>query len=281
LSAQQSLIRHLVRNPVRSPIGFETWLVEAFVAMGSERDDAERTASSRKRRLWTEFAKADDELAKRGCGRIFERVDDRSLIFRTPGLPSDVKGSTKRFLYEDRHVVIRWLDNLGDRKFEFLGAALTWFLGARRFKVTTGGNDGGVDFYALLPSWGNTSVIHSPHKYIRIVGQSKYYAGPVGVDAAKLLIKTVEDIRSYTVEMAPRIPTWFVECRGPVVGMIVAPNGFQSGAITKSNFNGIMLADNIDVAEAIIHSRAYRLKRSLKITPHEVLEAALTAVGWR
>lgn len=246
-----------------------------------ERDDAERAANSRKRRLWTEFAKADDELSKRGCVRIFEGIDERSLIFRSPSLPFDAKGSTTRFLYEDRHLVIRWLDNLGNRKFEFLGAALTWFLGARKFEVTAGGNDGGVDFYALVPNWGKTSVIHSPQKYFKVVGQSKYYNGPVGVDPTKLLIKTVEDIRSYTVEMAPRLPTWFVESKGPVVGMIVAPHGFQSGAITKANFNGIMLADNIDVAEAIISSRAYRLKRALKIAPHHVLEAALTTVGWK
>jgi hypothetical protein len=282
MSDQQKLIRHLAKHPVRGPAGFEGWLADAYeTALGFDRILAEKNAATRKARLWTEFSKADEELRKRGCLRIFEIVDRQSYVFRTPCLSDDVFTHARRFTYEDRHRVVAWIDTLTHRKFEYLGAALAWFLGAEKAAVTSGGNDGGVDFYALMPSWGASGIVHSPQKYLKVVGQSKYYDGTVGVDTAKLLIKTVEDIRSYTVEMAPRLPDWFAESRGPVVGLIVSPFGFQAGAVTKAHWNGVMLADGIDVAEAITASRRYRKERARGSSPIQIMNDGLQAVGFK
>jgi hypothetical protein len=282
ISDQQKLFQYLVRNPEFHPIGFETWVAKAAqIVLSVQASSAETLAIRRKQRLWTEFRKYDQELGKRGCLRIFEVVDEPSMIFCSPKQSRYSEVLTSTLLRNDRHRVISWIDTLNDREFEFLGAATAYFLGARQAVVTPRDNDGGVDFYALLPSWGASVVFHSPHKYIKVVGQSKYYTSQASTDVTKLLVKTIDDIRSFTVEMVPRLPDWFKEEKGPVVGIIVAPFGFQSGAVTRAHSNGIMLADSIDVAEAIICSRRYKRRRSAGVDPLTILEDGISAVGWR
>ena len=177
--------------------------------------------------------------------------------------------------------MLRWIDGLNDRKFEYLGAAMAVFLGASQYFVTEKKGDGGVDFYALVPNWGASVLLHSPRKYIRMVGQSKYYQDTVQVDQAKLMVKTVEDIRTLTIDMAHRLPTWFVAGKGPIVGVMVAPFGFQSGAVSQAHSNGILLADSVEGAESIILSRRYKRERGLGRKPTDILGAAMLEVGWK
>lgn len=277
MSDQKALFAFLVRNPPNKPIKFENWLYETLqVALGRNNVDAASESQAKAKRYWNAFQKYDQQLRGKGCAGVFDAVDDVSGIFQTPHDSSD----TTAWARSERPSVIRWIDTVGDSKFEFLGGALVNFVGATKVWVSPHGRDGGVDFYAIVPPWGSSPIFHWPHKSTRVVGQSKFYGGPVPKDDVKLLITTVSDIRSNTVEMSSKVPDWFRLARGPVVGLALGSSGFQSGAQDRADLHGVLLADNVEIAETIVRSRRYRAARAGGSAVEEILEQSVRDAGW-
>jgi hypothetical protein len=280
ISDQDRLFENLTRSIDQSGVlSFLSWLEES--AQDVLRKDATASAayaSANASRLWTHFQKMNNELLVRHRIAAFDIVDLRNRMFVVNGTSNPADRST--WLRSHRAAILRWIDAGTDRKFEYVGAMVAHLCGARRTLVTPRGNEGGVDFYALVPVWGTKGVMYSPERYLKIVGQSKRYSSRMAVDKAREHTQVVASIRHRSTGMDARLPVWFKQTQGPVVGAIVAWRGFQSGATSECHDHGIVTIDAIDLAETILNSRQYNRERGMGKTTAQILDAAIAEVGW-
>ncbi len=259
--------------------GWDSWLLAAAqTELKRDAADAAAFVEANRVRLWNAFLARNEELKRTKGFPALIVVNDRSRLFRIAG-PEDSGSKATATVLRDRFQIIRFIDSLSYRQFEYLGAVLSKYVGARNIHVTPSGNEGGVDFYADVPAWGRSDIFHSPHKSFRVVGQSKFYTDRVGVAKSRELCKVLDAIRHRDVKMEPRVPGWFKDARGPIMGVIVAPYGFQSGLLEDCHQHGIMVADGIDVAHSIAGSRAFKDERSKNRAVNDILLAALADVG--
>ena len=128
-------------------------------------------------------------------------------------------------------------------------------VGATRTYLTQPGNEGGVDFFALIPAPGRCHLFSGTSGPLRIVGQSKRYDSPVEVGRVRDFITTLENVKKRQPSVESHVPNWFRTARGAIVGWIIAHRGLQSGALQMAVDHGIVVADSLDMAEIVTLSR--------------------------
>jgi len=149
------------------------------------------------------------------------------------------------------------IDGLNDREYEALACVSLGLVGASETFLTPPGNEGGVDFFALLPSLGRCHLFAGGHYPLRIIGQSKKYASAVEAGEFKEFLTTIEEVKHGGQSKTEKIvPPWFRAAYGPIVGLVIAHSGFQSGAETRARQHGVITADSLDMAEIVALSRA-------------------------
>jgi hypothetical protein len=271
LPEKQIIFSHLLREEPRvGVLGFQTWLLGASqAALGKTPADAAAFVDARITRLWNDVQRENEVLVRAGLSPVLRVVDEKSRLFEF---------AAQGKLGGDRAAALRWIATIGNAQFEYLGAALAFFCGAPEFAVTKRGGDRGVDFYALVPAWGGSGVFHTPHKHLRVVGQSKYLDGSVQRKDSDALISVLHKIRLKSDNMKDYVPDWFWKARGPVVGIILSQYGFASGTVTECNENGVLLAGSVDIAESIVSSRRFVKSRMAGRSVQEALSEAISTV---
>ena len=92
---------------------------------------------------------------------------------------------------------------------------------------------------------------------MRIVGQSKKYAGAMGPGEFKEFLTTIHEVKHGGQPKTEKIiPPWFRATYGPIISMVIAHNGFQSGAESRARLHGVITADSVDMAEIVALSRS-------------------------
>ena len=152
------------------------------------------------------------------------------------------------------HVVI---DSLTDREYESLSCVVCEVAGASHVHLTPPGNEGGIDFVATLRLSGRTHVFGGLYGALRIVGQCKQYQQPVQVDRVDQFIKTVSDVRHRSPRVVDHLPAWFHASTAPIIGWLIAHNGFQVGAKDEGKQHGIVLSDSRDLVEILACAKAF------------------------
>lgn len=274
-SEQERLFAYFLRNPPLAATGFEPWLrAAAGAVLGKAGALADSYTQANKARLWTAFSRADAELHSRGRAKPIHVLNEPSRVFRARTI-FDAKDPPERAVLQDRPDALQWLDGIDDRDYEFFGAVFVREIGATKVSVSRGSGDRGIDFHALLPLWGPTTITHYPRKVLRVLGQSKMYTSRVQYDKAAYLAETVDLVRKKNPEVYDQVPDWFRVASGPVVGLLVASAGISSGATTVCHDRGVFVADSLDALEEIIRSRRFRLERSSGTSVSKLLDDRL------
>ena len=149
------------------------------------------------------------------------------------------------------------IDTLNDREYEALACVSLRLVGASETFLTPPGNEGGVDFFALLPSPGRCHLFSGGHHPLRIVGQSKKYTSAMEAGEFKEFLTTMEEVKHGGQRKTENIvPVWFRAVYGPIIGLVIAHSGFQSGATTRARQHGVLTAESLDMAEIVALSKA-------------------------
>lgn len=228
----------------------------AQVALGKDTFAAEAYVESNAKSVWSYLLRAQEEEERRGISRIFHIVDATALTLRWCS-PSG-HGRTARHAAKLRHrpAMLSMIDALSDREFEVLACVSLRLAGATETVLTPPGNEGGVDFFALIPSPAQCHLFSGGSHPLRIIGQSKKYSSAVQVGRFKEFLKTIDEVKhGGEPKTEAVIPPWFHAVRGPIIGLMIAHSGFQAGAETRARKHGVIVADSLDLAEMVALSR--------------------------
>lgn len=262
-SDKQRILGWLYRREYKTGIwNFQDELKQAAIeALGKDDIDAESYVRAHSRRRWNELTEACDLDAVRGLEPTFVVVDEISMRFRwytadrTEGLTS--KKRRKLILLASRPCILSQIDTLSARDYEALSCVVCRALGANGVKLTSAGNEGGVDFYATIKFPAHSHLSFGAWGPIRIIGQCKMYQSPVSVEKVKAFVETIEGVKKDYAGHYSEAPSWFKSARGPIVGWVIGHSGFQSGAKNWAKDHGIVWADSRDLAEILSQARTY------------------------
>jgi len=229
----------------------------ARVILGKDGLSAEAYAESNLNAFWNYLLREQESDSQRGVSRVFEIVDPMARTLKWCPLPSHSTLARRAAKLRHRPAILSMIDSLSNREYEALACVSLSLIGASEITLTPPGNEGGVDFFALLPSHGRCHLFSGGHHPIRVVGQSKKYASAMGAGEFKEFLTTMEEVKHGSQAKTNKIvPAWFRAVYGPIVGLVIAHSGFQSGATTRSRQHGILTADSLDMAEIVALSKA-------------------------
>jgi hypothetical protein len=137
------------------------------------------------------------------------------------------------------------------REYEIVSAYLCKLAGASNAYVTKFSGDAGIDFLALIPASTKSYLFPSTSRYVRIVGQAKYWDSPIQRSAIQQLDDTLQDIRHGNYKMMNALPDWFFS-EGPIIGCFLSHSHAQSGAIAEAKQRGIIIGDTRDIVEHLV-----------------------------
>jgi hypothetical protein len=233
----------------------------AETVLNKSRIDAEVFAAANANRYWSAVLELVQEDQKSGLIPFCDVVDRNNRLLRNPRVPLNATADSKLkrtgALLSARPEMLKAIDSVNDREFEALGCFAARLIGAQRDHITPAGNEGGIDFLAIIRPYSRCHVFSSLGREFRVVGQSKQYASKVQVGAVDQFIKTVENVRHRSDRVDGVIPAWFHASSGPIVGWMVAHNGFQTGGKDEAKKHGIVLSDSRDIAEIVTLSRHF------------------------
>jgi hypothetical protein len=215
---------------------------------------ADAYTTSNEKAFWNYINKENATLAEFGISAAFKPYSAISRTFDCYPLPTNsaLQDWHRALKLRSRPSILREIDVLSDRQYEALGAYVLESIGADKVSVTPHGGEGGVDFYASIGRVDSNLLIGSVTSPIRVVGQSKRYSEALQSGAFKEFLTTLEEVRHMSQpKTTAHIPTWFKAARGPIVGMVFAHNGFQSGADSRARSHGVIVADSLHLAEVI------------------------------
>jgi hypothetical protein len=244
----------------KGTLDFDSLLHEAVRAsLGKSNIDTEPYVQRNRKRFWNELLLSLDLDAKAGRSVLFEVKDiySRKLIW----LPSNLnivdskRDRQNRLHLAARPHITRAIDDLSDREYEALGCVICELIGGTNVLLTPRGNERGVDFLATVHMVGKCHVFSGSHRLYRIVGQAKKYEAKVEFKELQRLNDTLNEIKYQTPDMQRIIPPWFHLASGPIVGWLIAHNGFQTGGISYAKSHGIMISDTHDLSEIVALSR--------------------------
>ena len=142
------------------------------------------------------------------------------------------------------------------RQYEALGIVVCELIGASKTYLTPPGNEGGIDFFALMALPSKFHLFRQSRGPLRIVGQSKQHKSPVAVGDVRDFITALDNVRKRQPTVEPHVPTWFRAAHGPILGLLCGHRGFQSGAENMARDHGIVTADSLDLAEVATLARS-------------------------
>jgi hypothetical protein len=252
VSPQESIIQwvyRLINEPMNTP--FVDLMAKAikdtttFDAM-----TAQSAASANAKRYWNAIKKRSHEDTDLGRNPCLHCLNDTLFQYQGPVARLAALGRNKEStLLAARPIALTHLDGCNPREYEAAACVTLRLIGARETHLTPGGNEGGVDFYALLECDTHTHLFGNVHRALRIVGQSKKYASRESVTHFNAFVKALENVRHRHSTVQDHIPAWFGRGTGPVFGLFVAHQGLQSGAVDIAREHGIVLANSVDLSE--------------------------------
>ncbi|MBL6945625.1 MAG: restriction endonuclease [Rhodospirillales bacterium] len=208
----------------------------------------EENSNRYKSDFWNRIFIKQDRLMKRGLVAQFTAVDNEKKLLKWNDKLQKFSDTLKvRF----RPFVLRFLDGLDDRDYEFACGTACRFLGAEKIFVTPPGNEFGIDFVALIPAYSRSTVVCSGKEGLRIIGQSKKYSSAISREKVSILINSIDMIKYRKPEITELLPSWFFSSRAPLVGWLVGHSGFQSGCDTYAQDHGIILSDAIELSDIL------------------------------
>jgi hypothetical protein len=245
------------------PTGFldfdDLLLLAVKAALGKSQMDAEAYVYRNGAQRWNDLLKRIEYDNRQGRSPLFHVHDkgSRKIIWLPTNirLIPTIKDKQKAMRMGARPYIVQAIDLMSNREYEALGCVICGMIGADYVELTPPGNEGGIDFFALLKSPARCHVFHGNYKPIRIIGQSKKYRDRVEVDRVKELIETIEEVKNLNPSVERLVPPWFRTSSGPVIGWLIAHSGAQSGAVAKAGNHGIIISDSIDLAEIAAMSR--------------------------
>jgi hypothetical protein len=248
-----ALLRWLYRSEFEGIVAFRDMLRRgARAALGKDAIAAEAYVETNLNSVWNYLLQAQDADEKRGISRIFDVFDPTARTLQWCSPLCDARRAAR---LKDRAAILSMIDALTNREFEALACVALRLVGATETFLTPPGNEGGVDFFALVPSPTRCHLFSSGSHPLRIIGQSKKYSNPVEASVFKEFLQTINEVKSGGEPKTEKIiPTWF-HVRGPIIAVMVAHSGFQSGATTRARRHGVIIADSIDMAEILALSR--------------------------
>jgi Restriction endonuclease len=259
LAEKPALLRWIYRSEFGSRVQLREILERgARAALGKDAIEAEAYAEANQSAFWSYLltAQADDE--RRGISRIFHVVDPMARILQWCAPNVELTPSQARRLARLRHrpSMLRMIDGLTDREYEALACVALKLVGASEVNLTPAGNEGGVDFFALIPAPAQCHLFSGTNHPLRFIGQCKKYNSAVQANAVKEFLTTINEVKHAGEPKTERIvPSWFRANRGPIIGCLIAHRGFQAGASTRARNHGIITADSLDIAEMLSLSR--------------------------
>ena len=254
-----ALLRWLYRSEFADVLPLKEVLQRgAHVVLGKDALAAEAYAESNLNAFWNYLLKEQESDNQRGVSRAFEILDPMARTLRWCPLPSPSPSMKARRTARLRHrpAMLSMIDTLNDREYEALACVSLRLVGAIETHLTPPGNEGGVDFFALLPSPGRCHLFSGGHHPLRIVGQSKKYGSALEAGEFKEFLTTMEEVKHGGQPKTEKIvPSWFRAVYGPIIGLVIAHSGFQSGATTRARQHGILTAESLDMAEIVALSK--------------------------
>lgn len=216
-----------------------------------DRIEAERYVSKNIEKYWTSVLKCIEDDESQGRVPPIKVYNEVQKVIRWMPFHQKSLYSKLDTIGDKRHLILHFLDSIGDREFEALGCVLSSHLGAKSVKLTTSSDDGGVDFFALFPSHAKNHIFGGPSFSYRIVGQMKNYSNKETITNFKSFIMSINLVKVKHEALKKNIPIWFLDANGPIVGWYISKSGFQSGVVKMAKEQGIILSDAIDVSEAL------------------------------
>jgi hypothetical protein len=266
-----NLLKWLYRLEEDGSFGMRTLLQRgAEAALEKDKMEAEAYAEANVNAFCKYVIAAQDEDERRGLSRVLTVVDPATYVFRWYSESNNLDSRRRRKLLRLRRrpAFLNMIDALTSREYEALACVAMNAAGASKISLTPPGNEGGVDFFALLPTPGKCHLFGGGANPVRVVGQSKKYSQAVQVDKLKEFLTTLQEVKHRGEPKTEKIvPPWFHGVRGPIVGCVIAHSGYQSGATSRARNHGVITADSLDVAEMLAMT---------KIFPEETDAAAQT-----
>lgn len=203
------------------------------------------------RAIWNKFKQQQEEDLRRNRNPPLCCVDDILYACHLPsqgslGVPINIDRFT---LLKARPLIIKLLDEFSSRQYEGAMCMAMLLAGAKKVYLTPDGNEGGVDFFALLEGTTGTHLFGKSTQAIRVVGQTKKYEKRETITRFNCFPTVLNNVQHLVGRVAEVMPSWFRVERGPIVGIYVAHSGFQSGVVDVAARHGIVLADSVDIGE--------------------------------
>jgi Restriction endonuclease len=260
IAEKPTLLRWLYRQEFDRPLQIrEIVFSGAMQALGKALSDAEAYSETNSNSFWNYLFAHQDDQAKRGLFRAFEVLDATAKTMSWCGvgaaIPLQTLTSRERARLRHRPAMLRMIDDLTSRQYEALGCVVSRLGGASETLLTPKGNEGGVDFFALLPNPGRCHLFAGGIHPLRVVAQCKKHKAPVEEGDVRDFLHSLDSVRFRERKVEKFIPPWFQATRGPIVGLIVSHSGFQDAAERKARNHGVIVADTLDLAEIATQSR--------------------------
>lgn len=209
-------------------------------------------------RHWNSFFRRIDEDRIAGRIGVFEVADPVTRRLRyLPKCPTLTKSTLRDKCISERiSHTLRCFDSLNHREYEGLSAAILQFIGATQVFVTPKGNEKNIDFCAtILPKNQQLQMLLNLNlAEFRIIGQTKRYASQVDNGEMELFSQTLSNIRYKSPDTYSKLPQFFQEKCGPIIGCMFSKNGIQSGALNVAKRHGILNLDDYDAASLLSSS---------------------------
>jgi hypothetical protein len=261
-SEKEIIIRQMhLREFSRNTIEFDEVVAEiAKTALGHTHLEAEAYVTKNVKRLWNDLLESLGLDKRLGRAQTFHVVDPFARRLQwIPSANTTTRTSRERVWHlklRSLPYMLRMIDGLSPREYEALGCFVAEMVGAEQFKLTPSGNEGGIDFFALINNPAKCHLLAGECRPLRIVGQSKKYSTRIESNKVKEFIQTLNELKEQNPTVERHVPTWFRTTTGPVIGWIITHNGAQSGAITRAQNHGILIFDSRDIAEIAATSRS-------------------------
>jgi hypothetical protein len=252
VSERERVIQWLYRESFSdNQLDFSDVLITASrQALRKSQMEAEIFATVEKQAYWRVVLTRFDYDKRMGRHPVFVPEDTNLLTVRWQPYILHRNGDTKNGnLLRTRPYILRSLDGMSDRDYERSVCAVLEFIGTTHVHLTPHGNEGGVDFYALLNCDVRTHIFGQAERGLRLVGQVKKYGHRETITNFNSFITTLSNVRHFHEKVKSQMPGWFIRGTGPIIGWYICHMGFQSGVIDTARQQGIILSDSLDLSQ--------------------------------
>lgn len=276
-SEKRAILNWFYRHQIASGIfEFDRFLFRAASdALSKDDIDAERYVEANANRHWNYFQEANESDARKGLVPTFVVVDREARRFSwyAANISNGSTSKERRYaqLLAARPAILKQIDALDWREYEALSCVVCRALRAENVKLTRSGNEGGIDFYATIPSPTRTHLFAGGQRPLRIIGQCKKYESRVPAEKVRAFLESTRAVmKGYSPNL--EVPSWFRQSRGPIVGLMIGHRGFQSGAKGWAKDHGVIWSDSRDLAEVLSTTRLF-LAESPEMRAASVVES--------